>query len=187
MSEAQDIELLYAIWEQNLETVRTLHRRHKDEPSATPKLIRHLRDCAIGLVKRANNGAGDALHQGVLKNLPDHNAHSKIDKSVLTISEPKRIRSKEHLRFVARQPCLICGRAPAQAHHIRYAHSKGLGLKVSDEFTVPLCAIHHTENHATGNEKHWWQKHKIDPLSVAQQLWQRSKGSNLPGSSWKNS
>jgi hypothetical protein len=70
---------------------------------------------------------------------------------VLTISEPKRIRSKEHLRFVAQQPCLICGRSPSHAHHIRFAQSRGLWLKVSDEFTVPLCAIHHRQNHATGN------------------------------------
>ena len=81
----------------------------------------------------------------------------KIDKSVLTISEPKRIRCKEHLRFVAEQPCLVCGRSPSHAHHIRYAQSRGLGLKVSDEFTVPLCAIHHSENHTTGNEREWWQ------------------------------
>ena len=41
-------------------------------------------------------------------------ARPKVDKSVLAISEPKRIRSKEHLRFVASQPCLICERSPAQ-------------------------------------------------------------------------
>ena len=97
----------------------------------------------------------------------------KIDKSVLTIGEPKRLRSKEHLRFVARQPCLICGRAPSHAHHVRYAQSRGLGLKVSDEFTVPLCAIHHSENHATGDERGWWEQHKIDPLVVASALWRR--------------
>jgi hypothetical protein len=179
MSAAQDIELLYAIWEQNLETVRTLHRRHKDESSATPKLIRHLRDCAIGLVKRANDGAWNAIHPGAPKNLPDHNATSKIDKSVLTISEPKRIRSKEHLRFVALQPCLICGRAPAQAHHIRFAQAKGLGLKVSDEFTVPLCAIHHNQNHATGDERTWWGQHKTDPLEAARELWLRSQSRSI--------
>jgi hypothetical protein len=42
---------------------------------------------------------------------------------------------------------------------------------VSDEFTVPLCAIHHQQNHATGNERSWWQEHKIDPLAVATRLW----------------
>ncbi len=72
---------------------------------------------------------------------PQPSAARKIDKSVLKFGEIKRHRSKEHLKYVARQPCLICGRAPSHAHHIRYAQPKGLGLKVSDQFTVPLCAI----------------------------------------------
>jgi hypothetical protein len=76
---------------------------------------------------------------------------------------------------VAQQPCLICGRSPSHAHHIRFAQSRGLWLKVSDEFTVPLCAIHHQQNHATGNERLWWQEHKIDPLAVAARLWRQSQ------------
>jgi hypothetical protein len=40
---------------------------------------------------------------------------------------------------------------------------RGLSLKVSDEFTVPLCAIHHNENHATGDERKWWEERKLDP------------------------
>jgi hypothetical protein len=56
----------------------------------------------------------------------------KIDKSLLTISEPRRRRDKSHLRFVAKQPCLICERLPCDAHHLRFAQSRGLGLKVSD-------------------------------------------------------
>ena len=99
----------------------------------------------------------------------------KIDKSVLTIAEPKRIRCKEHLRYVASQPCLICGRSPSHAHHLRYAQSRGLGLKVSDEFTVPLCAIHHNQIHTTGKEQEWWQQQNIDPLKVARALWQESR------------
>jgi hypothetical protein len=55
-----------------------------------------------------------------------------------------------------------------------------LGLKVSDEFTVPLCAIHHSENHATGNEKGWWEQHKIDPLVIAETLWHRGRLSSAP-------
>jgi hypothetical protein len=69
----------------------------------------------------------------------------------------------------------------SHAHHIRYAQAKGLGLKVSDEFTVPLCASHHSENHATGNELKWWQDHKIEPLSVAQRLWYEFRDLNQPG------
>lgn len=98
-------------------------------------------------------------------------AHTKIDKSLLAIGEPKRIRCKEHLRFVASQPCLICGRTPSQAHHVRYAQPRGLSLKVSDEFTVPLCSIHHHNIHTTGKEREWWQGRNIDPLKVAATLW----------------
>ena len=76
---------------------------------------------------------------------------------------------------MASQPCLICGRLPSHAHHIRYAQSKGLSLKVSDEFTVPLCAIHHHQIHTTGKEREWWQERNIDPLKVASRLWELSR------------
>jgi hypothetical protein len=33
----------------------------------------------------------------------------KIDKSQLVIAEPKRLRDKAHLKFVASQPCLSAG------------------------------------------------------------------------------
>jgi hypothetical protein len=46
-----------------------------------------------------------------------------------------------------------------------------LGIKVSDDFTVPLCAIHHRNNHAAGDERRWWQQHKLDPLNVAAKFW----------------
>ena len=171
MSETHDIELLYDVWEQNIETLRVLHRSTNERPGIVPTMVSHLRACAVDLVKRASNhsppypkGNGGTRH--------------KIDKSVLTISEPKRFRCKEHLRFVAEQPCLVCGRSPSHAHHIRYAQPRGLGLKVSDEFTVPLCAIHHSENHTTGNERRWWQERNLDPLPVAHRLWQNSRSAD---------
>ena len=58
---------------------------------------------------------------------------------------------------------------------MRYAQSRGLSLKVSDEFTVPLCATHHNHIHTTGKEKEWWQERNIDPLKVAGGLWQTSR------------
>ena len=68
-----------------------------------------------------------------------------IDKSQLITGEPKRLRDKAHLKFVAAQPCLVCGRQPADPHHLRFAQPRAIGLKVSDEFTVPLCRGHHRE------------------------------------------
>ena len=98
----------------------------------------------------------------------------KIDKSALALSEPKRRRDKSHLRFVASQPCLVCGRHPSDPHHIRFAQPRALGIKVSDEFTVPLCRGHHRALHQTGNEAAWWEGLKIDALCLARQLWEQT-------------
>ena len=102
---------------------------------------------------------------------------SKIDKSVLTFGEPRRKRDKQHLRFVASQPCLICGRAPSDAHHLRFAQLRAMGRKSSDEFVVPLCRTHHRANHQTGREESWWASVSIDPLEIATKLWSLSHGS----------
>jgi Rad52/22 family double-strand break repair protein len=99
----------------------------------------------------------------------------QIDKSVLTIAEPKRLRDKAHLRFVASQPCLVCGRQPSDPHHLRFAQPRALGLKVSDEFTVPLCRGHHRQLHQAGNEVAWWENLKIDAMPIAKGLWEKSR------------
>ena len=104
------------------------------------------------------------------------NSTTKVDKSALTLNEPKRRRDKQHLKFVASQPCLVCGRTPSDAHHLRFAQPRGLSVKSSDEFTVPLCRTHHRENHRTGREREWWQDKQLEPLSVAATLWRRSRG-----------
>ena len=100
--------------------------------------------------------------------------HGKIDKSQLTIAEPKRLRDKAHLKFVASQPCLVCGRQPSDPHHLRFAQPRAIGLKVSDEFTVPLCRGHHRQLHQAGNETVWWDTVKISPLPVANALWEKT-------------
>jgi len=108
----------------------------------------------------------------------DLNATSviKIDKSTLYFSEIRRHRDKIHLRFVALQPCLICGRTPSDAHHLRFAQRRALGRKNSDEFVVPLCRMHHSQNHQFGDEFEWWKSSGIDPLKVASRLWSISRG-----------
>jgi hypothetical protein len=94
-----------------------------------------------------------------------------IDKSALAFPEPRRIRDREHLKFVAKQPCLQCGRRPSDPHHLRFAQNRALGRKASDEFTVPLCRGHHREAHHCGDEAAWWSKAGIDPLAQARALW----------------
>ena len=88
-----------------------------------------------------------------------------------------RLRDKEHRRFVARQPCLVCGRSPSDPHHLRFAQPRALGRRVSDEFTVPLCRVHHRDLHRKGDEGAWWQAVKIDPLPLAAKLWCQTRSS----------
>ena len=94
----------------------------------------------------------------------------------LTSVKPRRCRDKEHLRFIARQPCTVCGRQPCEAHHLRFSQPRALGRRVSDEFTVPLCRVHHRELHRQGDERAWWNKANIDPMPIALRFWQHTRG-----------
>jgi ERF superfamily len=104
-----------------------------------------------------------------------------IDKSVLAVGAPRRYRNKDHLRFVAGQACLICARKPSDPHHLRFMQPRALGRKVSDEFTVPLCRVHHRAVHHSSNEPAWWKGTGIDPIKIARKLWRETRLS--PGSS----
>jgi ERF superfamily len=91
--------------------------------------------------------------------------------ATIQVPEPRRIRDRDHIRHVIKQPCLVCGRRPCDPHHLRFAQSRALGRKVSDEFTVPLCRAHHREVHRLGNEELWWRNTGIDALAAARSLW----------------
>jgi ERF superfamily len=109
-----------------------------------------------------------ATADGDLNGYPRRNA---IDKSVLVVPEPRRVRDRDHVRAIAKKPCLVCGRRPSDPHHLRFAQSRAMGRKVSDEFTVPLCRGHHRELHRSGDEAAWWRKQAIDPTAAARALW----------------
>ena len=93
-----------------------------------------------------------------------------------------RLRDKEHRQFVAAQACLVCGRSPADPHHLRFAQPRALGRKVSDEFTVPLCRVHHDALHKRGDEAAWWKSVNIDPVPIALALWRSTRSGAAPGS-----
>jgi hypothetical protein len=94
---------------------------------------------------------------------------------VLALSTPRRYRNKEHLRFVAKQPCLLCGRKPSDPHHLQFVQPRALGRKASDEFAVPLCRTHHRAAHRAGDERVWWRSSGIDPVKVARKLWKDTR------------
>jgi hypothetical protein len=103
-----------------------------------------------------------------------------VDKSHLPLNEPRRYRDRAHLEFVALQPCLLCGRQPSDAHHLRFTQARALGRKVSDEFAVPLCRTHHRALHRSGDEAGWWTSAGIDAVAVAHRLWQHTRLNGAP-------
>jgi hypothetical protein len=119
-------------------------------------------------------------HETLVKENDDLDQSNGIDKSVLIIATPRRYRNREHLRYVAQQACLICGRKQSDPHHLRYLQPRALGRKVSDEFAVPLCRSHHRAVHRAGDEQAWWKAAGIDPVKTARQLWRQTRLNDPP-------
>jgi hypothetical protein len=121
-------------------------------------------------LEKLSASASDAAPQ---RNAARSRRTKGVDKSALTLPEPRRVRDREHLRSVAQKACLVCGRQPSDPHHLRFAQGRGMGQKVSDEFTVPLCRGH-CELHRSGDEAAWWSRQGIDPAPPARAFWLES-------------
>ena len=133
-------------------------------PSGT---LTHVPDQGVGAASLA-----DAVSS---KKAPAAAAKSLRRSPVGALGKTVRLRDKDHRTYVLRQPCLVCGRVPSDPHHLTFTQPRALGRRVSDEFTVPVCRIHHRELHRSGNEVAWWRRLNIDPLPVALKLWQQSR------------
>ena len=111
------------------------------------------------------------LSAGLDRSIAAVDLNNKEENSVVPLAKQIRRRSKAHLAYVRAQPCVICQREPCDAHHLKFAQTRALGRKVSDEFTVPLCRNHHIDLHRGGNEIAWWANLQIAPLEIAKRLW----------------
>jgi hypothetical protein len=167
VDELRAIDDLYAFWALNAASFKSLDKN--EDPHAKDLAQRII----SSLKERARQIAQDASSGQLISDQP-----SIIDERSSTsylLPKEKRFRDREHLAFVATQPCLICGRQPTQAHHLRFAQPRAMALKVSDEFTVPLCTTHHDQLHRCGDERAFWTKNGIqEPLKHAARLWKLS-------------
>jgi len=157
-----------AVWaQQRLGAKSSLHAADAVQVEAgfQDRLMSFTTDAAAGSIQKLE-WPSDRSGQG--KKRP---RSAIIDKTVLALPAQRRIRDRVHVKSVAKQACLICGRRPADAHHLRFAQSLALGRKVSDEFTVPLCRGHHREVHRCGDEAAWWKRTGVDPSAAARVLW----------------
>jgi hypothetical protein len=119
----------------------------------------------------ATNGLDPTVSGPYETLFPSRIARERIDKSRLRIPIERRLRDKKHLKRVSGLPCLVCNRQPSHAHHLRFAQRRGMSQKVSDEFVVPLCALHHGDLHQSASEKAWWSRQNIDPVPISSELW----------------
>lgn len=139
----------------------------------------HANQSAAGLIPPTGRG----FHPDDTTSIPRHSCastgaskhrRSKDRQKYPRPARAKRRRDKSPLRFIALQPCVVCGRRPSDPHHLRFAQPRALGVKASDEFTVPLCRGHHRQLHQAGSETAWWDNLKIDALRTARQFWDQT-------------
>lgn len=130
------LEALYAFWEANLESFGLLRANAATQDRAASQTLIDALKVRTRKLGQTSSSAGREANGSMAPHPP-----------ALAAPKDRRLRSKDHLVFVAKQPCLVCGRRPADAHHLRFAQPRAMGLKVSDEFTVPLCAGHHDAVH----------------------------------------
>jgi hypothetical protein len=135
-----------------------------------PRLGRRLSELAPSATAEAADDAAPSTdvdllgaHATLTKGNGDLDQPDGIKKSGLVLATPRPYRNREHLRYVAQQACLICGRKQSDPHHLRYLQPRALGGKASDEFAVPLCRSHHRAVHRAGDEQAWWKAAGIDP------------------------
>ena len=51
-----------------------------------------------------------------------------------------------------------------------------MSSKVSDEWAVPLCHVHHRALHDIGDEESWWGAKGINAKAEAVKLWRQRHG-----------
>jgi DNA recombination protein Rad52 len=174
----RSIDAVYDFWERNLEGFKELRRRAEGQESdPVVAIVATLKGRARALGYQAgSDGPVASKPEGPRTSGAEINRGKGMD-GRLAIPKEQRIRDKDHLVYVASKPCIVCGRRGAQAHHLRFAQQRAMAMKVSDEYTVPLCVAHHDALHRTGDEQAWWARHGIiDPLKIAARLWAESRG-----------
>lgn len=88
-----------------------------------------------------------------------------------------RQKAKDHLAYLHELPCVISGRRPVEAAHIRIGsradgkRPTGAAEKPDDKWAIPLAPDLHREQHAIGDELAFWRSYGIDPFVLALRLW----------------
>jgi hypothetical protein len=156
-----DADLVEAGFRERLETIELASdvREEEPAPARTGELASPVENRFVAQIEDTAAVAPPVI--------PNDNTNTR---RLRVAAKTIRLRDRDHCKFVASPPCIVCGRTPSEAHHIRFAQPQALGRKVSDEYTVPVCRVHHRELHRYGDEVSWWAGVSIDPLPIALEL-----------------
>jgi DNA recombination protein Rad52 len=161
LEKSRTLEKLQSIWAHNAATVTHLLKAWPDLKTVNGT---HYAE----ILERLYRQHEERLSNAKPEEPATPQAFVVVDKSNLPLGAVKRLRDPEHLEHVSSLPCLVCGRAPSEAHHVRFAQPRALGSKVSDEWAVPLCLLHHRALHDFGAEEKWWEQIGVNPLIEAE-------------------
>jgi hypothetical protein len=82
--------------------------------------------------------------------------------------------SAGYLAAIRKLPSCISGKSPCEAHHLKCAGGRGVGLRAEDKWALPLTHDEHingVERIGSRNEFKWFQDRGINPLDLATALW----------------
>lgn len=88
-------------------------------------------------------------------------------------------RNPSHLRWVRGFECLVCHKtrqariSGMEAAHVRTGTDGGMGRKPSDRWAVPLCSVHHAEQHRIG-ESAFEARYGLNLRDTAERLYRQS-------------
>ena len=87
----------------------------------------------------------------------------------------------KHVANVAKLRSCISGKTPCEPHHLRVAQERGVGLKATDRWCVPLTREEHNEVHRLGSrkEEQWFVKRGVACYALAYALWANKRPSPL--------
>ena len=74
--------------------------------------------------------------------------------------KPHTDKDPAYIAWIRRQPCVITGRSPCEAHH---TETGGMGMKGSDYSAVPLFWTEHKRCHDVG-EQTFWRIYDLDRI-----------------------
>jgi hypothetical protein len=81
----------------------------------------------------------------------------------------------KHLANIRLLASCVSGMWPCEAHHLRWSVERGVGMKATDRWAVPLTMEEHRELHTIGSreEEHWFLDRGVACYVLASQLWFR--------------